>query len=231
MIYVLKSKCIYFILYRLFSFAYRTILIFRYTQSKHLVRHKRSHKQQYCNYCEKTFSNISEHLKRAHDIDIPRPFECDICMRTYRTKSNLQAHMKIHVASKIFECNLCPKKFFYATDLRKHLRTHSQERSVICDICGDSFKSGEYSNHAKNLYYHNLLFSLCYLNKLIDQLIPSGAIYAVTQVSGRINVLTQIVHVHLPPRIHSKYIFALTQERDRSTVMSVRNGTNHTDPL
>lgn len=113
-----------------------------YTHSKHLVRHKRSHLQQYCDYCHKSFSNISEHMRKEHDIELPRPFECDICNRSYRTKSNLQAHMKIHIASnRVFGCNLCLKKFFYATDLRKHLRTHSQQRSVICDICGDGFKS------------------------------------------------------------------------------------------
>lgn len=113
-----------------------------YSKAKHLARHKRSHIRQFCDQCEKSFANFADHMRKIHDTELPRPFECDICHRTYRSKSNIQAHMKIHKSeNRIYSCKLCPKAFFYGTDLRKHIRTHSRDRSVICEVCGAAFKS------------------------------------------------------------------------------------------
>lgn len=113
-----------------------------YAKAKHLSRHKLSHARKFCEECQQSFSQYAEHMRKEHNVELPRPFECDICLRCYRTKSNIQAHMRIHRAeNRVFACKLCSKSFFYGTDLRKHIRTHSTNRSVICDVCGDAFKS------------------------------------------------------------------------------------------
>lgn len=116
-----------------------------YTKSKHLARHRRTHLEtKRCNECNEICGNYADHMLKKHGIDLPRPFECDICKKSYRTKSHIQSHMRIHrAASRVFRCAVCPKSFCFATDLRKHIRTHSQNRSVICDICGDAFKSSD----------------------------------------------------------------------------------------
>lgn len=116
-----------------------------YTKSKHLARHKRTHTDiKRCNECNEICGNYADHMLKKHGIDLPRPFECDICKKAYRTKSNVQSHMRIHrAASRVFQCTVCPKSFCFATDLRKHMKTHSQNRSIICDICGDAFKSSD----------------------------------------------------------------------------------------
>lgn len=115
-----------------------------YTQLRHLTRHKRMHARTFCDFCQKSFAHYEEHMRREHNVELPRPFECDICGRSFRTKSTFQAHMKIHrEENRVFNCTLCTKAFFQATDLRKHIKSHSNVRSVICDVCGDAFKSAE----------------------------------------------------------------------------------------
>lgn len=116
-----------------------------YVKSKHLARHRRTHLEtRHCIDCNLTYHNYADHMLKKHGIELPRPFECDICKKTYRTKSNIQSHMRIHRAnSKIFACTVCSKAFSFATDMRKHMRTHSLDRSMICDICGDAFKSSD----------------------------------------------------------------------------------------
>ncbi|XP_031620137.1 zinc finger protein 431-like [Contarinia nasturtii] len=116
-----------------------------YTKSKHLARHRRTHlEKKRCNECNEICSNYADHMLKKHGIDLPRPFSCDICHKTYRTKTHIQSHMRIHrTASRVFTCTVCPKSFCFATDLRKHMKSHSQNRSVICDICGDAFKSAD----------------------------------------------------------------------------------------
>lgn len=116
-----------------------------YAKSKHLARHRRTHlEKEPCSLCNEIFVNYAEHMLKKHGIELPRPFECDICKRTYRTKTHIQTHMRIHRAeSRTFVCKICSKSFYLNTDLRKHMRTHSQDRSIICDICGAAFKSAD----------------------------------------------------------------------------------------
>lgn len=115
-----------------------------YTQLRHLTRHKRMHARTFCDFCKKSFAMYDEHMWKEHNVEMPRPFECEICGRSFRVKSTFQAHTKIHhEENRVFNCTLCPKAFFQATDLRKHIKSHSNVRSMICDVCGDAFKSSE----------------------------------------------------------------------------------------
>lgn len=115
-----------------------------YTLLRHLTRHKRMHARTFCDLCQKSFACYDEHMRKEHNVELPRPFECDICGRSFRVKSTFQAHMRIHrEENRVFNCTLCSKSFFQATDLRKHIKSHSNIRSVICDVCGDAFKSAE----------------------------------------------------------------------------------------
>lgn len=116
-----------------------------YIKSKHLARHRRTHlESKHCSICNEICTSFADHMLKKHGIDLPRPFECDICHKTYRTKTHISTHMRIHrAATRVYACTVCPKTFFFGTDLRKHVRTHSQNRSIICDICGDAFKSSD----------------------------------------------------------------------------------------
>lgn len=118
------------------------LCIKEYTQLRHLTRHKRMHLRTFCDFCQQSFTFYEDHMRKEHNVELPRPFECDMCGRSFRVKSTFQAHMKIHrEENRVFNCTLCSKAFFQATDLRKHIKSHSNVRPIICDVCGDSFKS------------------------------------------------------------------------------------------
>lgn len=90
-----------------------------YAKSKHLARHRRTHlEKERCSQCNEEFSSYADHMLKKHGIELPRPFECDICKRTYRTKTHIQTHMRIHRAeSRTFVCTICMKSFYLNTDL------------------------------------------------------------------------------------------------------------------
>ena len=47
-------------------------------------------------------------------------FECDICKKSFYSKSNLKKHQKIHTGEVPFECKICKKRFNQLI----HLKTH-----------------------------------------------------------------------------------------------------------
>lgn len=128
-----------------------------YLRKKHLTRHvRKTHEQRVCDICFApiTGSN-SEHMRKIHGIEIPRPFECDLCSRKFRTKSHIKVHMRSHLqqsSEKCYTCQFCNKQFQNRRNYQNHRRTHTNSRPVICDICGVTV---HYSGLRKHLLVHS----------------------------------------------------------------------------
>lgn len=125
-----------------------------YATGCELAKHRRVHAKEECEYCHFSFKNIFEHIRSVHNIEPDRPFECDVCKRTYRTKDNIVVHMKIHKTSRNYPCQLCSMSFLFATELRQHLRKHLTNHPFICDICAAGFKS--HANLRSHRRSHNV---------------------------------------------------------------------------
>ena len=92
-----------------------------------------------------------------------KKFSCQICHRSYSTKSNLNKHMKIHDESKAFKCDICLKLFVSKADLNAHYRTHTGERPFGCHICDKRFlqKSNLVRHQATHSEIRSFKCSIC----------------------------------------------------------------------
>lgn len=74
-----------------------------------------------------------------------KPFLCGICERSFRVKSTLYQHLKIHedLGSAREMCSLCKRCYCSLSALRQHLYlAHAEEKSFKCtdETCSERFK-------------------------------------------------------------------------------------------
>merc|ERR1712127_300795 len=61
---------------------------------------------------------------------------CNICFKTYQTKTTLKAHNQIvHLGLKINSCDVCEKSFMNDGHLQRHKLSHTGEKSLKCEYC------------------------------------------------------------------------------------------------
>uniref|UniRef100_A0A8C5J8P5 C2H2-type domain-containing protein n=1 Tax=Junco hyemalis TaxID=40217 RepID=A0A8C5J8P5_JUNHY len=71
---------------------------------------------------------------------------CLKCGKSFRWRSNLICHMRIHLGEQPYmcepyECDKCRKGFQTSSDLLRHQHTHTEcERPFLCPDCGKGFK-------------------------------------------------------------------------------------------
>lgn len=56
-----------------------------------------------------------------------RPFECNVCKKTFTQKGALQLHERTHEELRPYQCADCPMRFSQKGNLRAH--------SAVCIIC------------------------------------------------------------------------------------------------
>lgn len=66
-------------------------------------------------------------------------FTCNVCMKTYSSRSNLNRHRITHTSKKPYVCE-CGKSFWQSGNLKQHIRTHTGERPFLCRTCGLTFR-------------------------------------------------------------------------------------------
>ena len=63
-----------------------------------------------------------------------KPYECDVCEKSFRTSGDLKSHMRIHTNEKPYECDVCEKRFrhlVFAKSTCVFTRTRSRT-NVMC---------------------------------------------------------------------------------------------------
>ncbi|XP_076829019.1 zinc finger and BTB domain-containing protein 41 [Brachyhypopomus gauderio] len=110
-----------------------------------------------CPKCDKTFDRIGKYKSHTRVHTGEKPFQCDVCLQCYSTKSNLTVHKKKHtsdapVQRKEHKCPFCNKLHASKKTLGKHVKRfhpdHVQDFMNMrkrksegwkCDICHKSF--------------------------------------------------------------------------------------------
>lgn len=94
-----------------------------------------------CDQCSASFRKRS-HLKmhfRIHSGE--RPFQCNICERSFVSSGVLKAHILTHDAVKTHKCDICPGAFSTLGSLKRHLLIHNNTRPFMCPYCHKTFKN------------------------------------------------------------------------------------------
>jgi len=91
-----------------------------------------------CTVCGKQFKHKSN-LKIHAVIHTERALKCNYCGKKFARKGNLKQHLRVHTNERPYSCCFCPKKFKQPHSLKDHLRIHTGEKPFSCDFCGKAF--------------------------------------------------------------------------------------------
>ena len=91
----------------------------------------KSHKCGDCNAVFKTNARLKEHIIIHTDN---KPFACELCDKSYNSKSNLRKHIELHKNLEVI-CVQCPKVFCSKYQMRQHAKIHSKNGLLKCNFC------------------------------------------------------------------------------------------------
>ncbi|KAG5884490.1 hypothetical protein JTB14_001285 [Gonioctena quinquepunctata] len=97
---------------------------------------ERTYACEICGYLARTRSAFVHHKLKHQD----KKFTCQLCNKSYSTKSVLKVHMGSHANKRQNLCSVCGKGFNYPNALEYHMRLHTGEKNYHCEFCNKRFR-------------------------------------------------------------------------------------------
>lgn len=92
-----------------------------------------------CELCDKSYFSKSE-LKQHGAVHCKdKNFTCEECGKNFAAKHHLVRHSKTHFGLKPFECDICHKQLADKTGFIAHVRNHRGERPFACTFCDKTY--------------------------------------------------------------------------------------------
>lgn len=88
-----------------------------------MVKSKRVKNKAKCEYCGKSYADISGYWQHVRAIHQAKKFKCIVCEKNFSYKKTLDIHMRSHDGKK-YECDRCSKYFSAPQSLYRHKKSH-----------------------------------------------------------------------------------------------------------
>ena len=89
---------------------------------------------------------------KVHDES--KAFKCDVCLKLFCNKRELEFHYRTHTGEKPFACLICDRKFALKHALTRHQAKHRDDRPFKCSICPEGRYFKTKNCLTKHMLYH-----------------------------------------------------------------------------
>ena len=69
-----------------------------------------------------------------------RPFQCGLCEKSFRDRSELNRHSRRHTGDLPYKCQTCGKGFLRRERFVTHTRIHTGEKPFVCGVCNRGYR-------------------------------------------------------------------------------------------
>ena len=68
-----------------------------------------------------------------------KPYQCEICLKSFTDKSNFNNHMREHTGEKPYQCEICLKEYSNRSVFNYHKQVHTGDKPY--EICLQTFSN------------------------------------------------------------------------------------------
>lgn len=118
---------------------------------EHIRSHSSKNQCDQCSYIANSYSRLESHKLYRHQTE--RNYECTICLKTFKQRGDLRAHVRRHQIVEPYKCDKCDFETLNEEGLNTHSKLHDKNHDYCCHLCQKIFTRGNnLSRHLKELH-------------------------------------------------------------------------------